>query len=220
MQLAVRKTGPTEPERKPLGLVWVESSYSVLSAGLERTLKTKARIHQGPEPPDEAASAVIYCANGGDVASEVRRLKASAPDAPILVLGPSVDLPLARSALRAEARGFLHAAMSPEQVVRALSVALRGEVVVPRELFKELLREDPPVDLSSVLGPRKQEILELVTKGLSNAEIARHLYLSESTVKQHLRGAYKALGVKNRTEAAKVFRRSNEAGPPTPEGRW
>jgi DNA-binding NarL/FixJ family response regulator len=97
---------------------------------------------------------------------------------------------------------------------------LRGEVVVPRELLRELLREDPPVDLSSVLGPRKQEILELVTKGLSNAEIARHLYLSESTVKQHLRGAYKALGVKNRTEAAKVFRRSNEAGPPTPEGRW
>jgi DNA-binding NarL/FixJ family response regulator len=201
-------------------LVWVESSCPVLSAGLERTLKTKARIHQGPKPPDEAASVIIYCANGGHVASEVSRLKVSAPDAPILVLGPSVDLPLARSALRAEARGFLHAAMSPEQIVNALSVALRDEVVVPRELLRELLREDPPVDLSSVLGPRKQEILELVTRGLSNAEVARHLYLSESTVKQHLRGAYKALGVKNRTEAARVFRRSDQSAPPTPDGRW
>jgi DNA-binding NarL/FixJ family response regulator len=135
------------------------------------------------------------------------------------VLGSSVNLPLARRALRAGARGFLHATMSPEQVGRALSVALKGEVVVPRELLRELLVEEPSVDLSSVLGPRKREILELVTKGLSNAEVARRLYLSESTVKQHLRGAYKALGVKNRTEAARVFRRSDQSGPPTASPR-
>jgi DNA-binding NarL/FixJ family response regulator len=215
MQLAIKETRPTHYEHKPLGLLWVESSYPVLSAGIERTLKAKARIHQGPTPPKEAPSAVIYCANGGDVASEVRRLKAVAPDVPVLVMGPSVDLPLARSALRAKAGGFLHAAMSPEQVGRALSVALKGEVVLPRELLRELLMEEPPVDLSSTLGPRKREVLELVAKGLSNAEIARHLYLSESTVKQHLRGAYKALGVKNRTEAARVFRRSDQSEPPT-----
>jgi DNA-binding NarL/FixJ family response regulator len=224
MQLAIKETGPTHYEHRPLGLIWVESSYPVLSLGLERTLKTKARVHQGPLPPVEAPSAIIYCANGGDVASEVRRLKVSAPDAPVLVLGSTVNLPLARSALRAGARGFLHATMSPEQVGRALSVALKGEVVVPRELLRELLVEEPSVDLYSVLGPRKREVLELVTKGLSNAEVARRLYLSESTVKQHLRGAYKALGVKNRTEAARVFRRSDNSGlpaspPATPEER-
>lgn len=214
LQLAAKETGQTQYKRESFGLVWVDSSYPVLSAGLERTLKGKARIHQGSTPPDETPSAVIYCANGGDVASEVRRLKVSASNAPVLVLGPSVDLTLARSALRAEARGFLHATMNPEQVVHALSVALRGEVVIPRELLKELLVEEPSVDLSSVLGARKREILELVTKGLSNAEVARHLYLSESTVKQHLRGAYKALGVKNRTEAARVFRRNGQSGLP------
>jgi DNA-binding NarL/FixJ family response regulator len=41
---------------------------------------------------------------------------------------------------------------------------------------------------------------------LSNAEIAERLYLSESTIKQHLRGVYKVLGVRNRTEAAKTMR--------------
>jgi DNA-binding NarL/FixJ family response regulator len=41
---------------------------------------------------------------------------------------------------------------------------------------------------------------------LSNAEIAERLYLSESTIKQHLRAAYKLLGVRNRTEAAKAMR--------------
>jgi DNA-binding NarL/FixJ family response regulator len=48
--------------------------------------------------------------------------------------------------------------------------------------------------------------LEMVVEGLSNAEIAGRLYLSESTIKQHLRGAYKVLGVRNRTEAAKTMR--------------
>jgi DNA-binding NarL/FixJ family response regulator len=43
-------------------------------------------------------------------------------------------------------------------------------------------------------------------EGLSNAEIAERLYLSESTIKQHLRAAYKLLGVRNRTEAAKTMR--------------
>jgi DNA-binding NarL/FixJ family response regulator len=47
-----------------------------------------------------------------------------------------------------------------------------------------------------------------VVEGLSNAEIAQRLFLSESTIKQHLRTAYKVLGVKNRTEAATLLRKS------------
>jgi DNA-binding NarL/FixJ family response regulator len=46
----------------------------------------------------------------------------------------------------------------------------------------------------------------MVAGGESNAEIAGHLYLSESTIKQHLRRAYRLLGVRNRTEAAKKMR--------------
>jgi DNA-binding CsgD family transcriptional regulator len=55
------------------------------------------------------------------------------------------------------------------------------------------------------LGHRKLEILRLVAKGLTNAQIAKRLFLSESTIKQYLRAAYKVLGVKNRTEAAQLF---------------
>ncbi len=44
-------------------------------------------------------------------------------------------------------------------------------------------------------------------EGLTNAEIAGRMFLSESTIKQHLRAAYKALGVKNRTEAAAFWRK-------------
>ena len=49
-----------------------------------------------------------------------------------------------------------------------------------------------------------------MAEGLSNAEIGQRLYLSESTIKQHLRAAYKLLGVNNRTEAANLFRRGGK----------
>ena len=48
--------------------------------------------------------------------------------------------------------------------------------------------------------------MEMVVEGLSNAQIAGRLYLSESTIKQHLHAVYRVLGVRNRTEAAKTMR--------------
>ncbi|MBA2781369.1 MAG: response regulator transcription factor, partial [Rubrobacteraceae bacterium] len=50
---------------------------------------------------------------------------------------------------------------------------------------------------------------ELVAGGLPNAQIAKRVFLSESTVKQYLRTAYKTLGVKNRTEATRIWRLNN-----------
>jgi DNA-binding NarL/FixJ family response regulator len=131
------------------------------------------------------------------------------PDAPpIVVFGPQLDLPLARDALQAGASGFVHAEMMPDQLVRALAVVARGELVAPRELLGYVLSKDHPADLDA-LSVRQREILGHVVEGLSNAEIAKRLYLSESTIKQHLRAAYKLLGVSNRTEAANIFRRGD-----------
>ena len=60
--------------------------------------------------------------------------------------------------------------------------------------------------LAASLGTRQKEILGLVGEGLSNAQIAERLFLSESTIRQHLRAAYKVLGVNNRTEAVRLIR--------------
>jgi DNA-binding CsgD family transcriptional regulator len=60
-----------------------------------------------------------------------------------------------------------------------------------------------------VLSVRQREILGHVVEGLSNAEIGRRIYLSESTIKQHLHAAYKRLGMNTCTEAANLFRRSS-----------
>jgi DNA-binding NarL/FixJ family response regulator len=195
---------------RPLGLVWVDCPHSVMSAGLVRALEKRARVHQGLKPPRDVPSCIILCANSHEGLSErvkfYQELSLDAP--PIVVFGPQLDLPLARDALQAGASGFVHAEMMPDQLVRALAVAARGELVAPRELLRYVLTNDHSGDLAA-LSARQREIMGYVVEGLSNAEIGRRLYLSESTIKQHLRAAYKLLGVSNRTEAANLFRRGD-----------
>ena len=181
-----------------------------MSAGLVRALEKRATVYQGPKPPEDIPSRVILCANSHEGLSErLEFYRQQSPDAPpVVVLGPQLDLPLAREALLAGASGFAHAEMMPDQLLRALAVAARGELVAPRELLRYVLTKDQSGDLGA-LSVRQREILGQVVEGLSNAEIGRRLYLSESTIKQHLRAAYKLLGVSNRTEAANLFRRGN-----------
>jgi DNA-binding NarL/FixJ family response regulator len=195
---------------RPLGLVWVDCPRSVVSAGLVRALEKRATVHQGLKPPRDVPSCIILCANNNEGLSErITFYQEVSPDAPpVVVFSPQLDLPLARDALQAGASGFVHAEMMPDQLVRALAVAARGELVAPRELLRYVLTNDQSGDLAA-LSARQREILGYVVEGLSNAEIGRRLYLSESTIKQHLRAAYKLLGVSNRTEAANLFRRGD-----------
>ena len=190
-------------------LVWIDCSHSVMSLGLEQALEGKSRVYVGRETPEGATpSAVILCAEEVEGLSEnVKRAQKMSPNAPILVFGLHADVSLARVAFQSGAQGFIHAGMTPDQVARAVLVAASGEPVAPRELLQHLIIHEDPVDLN-ILSARQNEILELVVDGLSNAQIAARLYLSESTVKQHLRAAYKLLGVKNRTEAARLIRNS------------
>jgi DNA-binding NarL/FixJ family response regulator len=220
----------TPPRNGALGTVWIKSSASsLLSVGLEKALKKGGTtVHRGPQPPTKGAagygapSVIVYSPKDEEVyspkdeeelASGVKELKELNPQAAVVVFGAWADLSLARAAVGAEADGFLHAGMPPGQIARALHKAQNGEEVLPRELLREwvaetMAKEQGP-DLAG-LGERKVEILDLVAKGLTNAQIAKRLYLAESTIKQHLRAAYKRLGVKNRTEAARLLARSSD----------
>lgn len=193
-----------------LGKVWIVCDYPILALGLQEILKSEAQIYEGREiPAGTSPSCVVFCPNGvEEVAKEVRRIHTLSSEAPVVIFGLRVDLSLARAGLQAGARGFMHAGMKPAQIVRALSLATRGQVVVPRELLQGLVVGEEEADLST-LTPRQRQILRLVAEGLTNSQIAENLYLSEFTIKQHLRSAYKALKVKNRTEAARLIRQSS-----------
>ncbi len=201
---------PTESGPKPLGVVSIEDHFPVVALALKEILKGVADVYdEGPHEPYPGAeypSWIVLCPNGKDLASEVRRLKASSPEAAVLIFDMRDEPWLVQKALRAGASGFLHAGMSPEQIVRAFRLAFLGRASVPEGLLEGLLSEERTTTAPSVLTPRQRQIMGLVCEGLSNAQIANRLFLTESTVKQHLRAAYKALRVKNRTEAANLIR--------------
>lgn len=178
----------------------------MVAIGLTRVREGEAQVHLGREPPAEGTPSVAIFGVGGveGLLESVKRLRKQSPSALILVLGLYLDSPTARAALRAGARGCIHAGMQPQQIVRAVRVALGGEIVAPRQLLEYLISNEDFADFD-ILSKRQREVLELVDEGLTNAQIAKRLFLTESTVKQHLRGAYKTLGVSNRTEAAKLI---------------
>ncbi len=193
---------------KPLGLVWVLTpSYSITMAGLKKVLEGKADMHIGGESCAGSPSCVVLYAGGMEEGylEGMGRIRELYPGVPLLVLGSQLDLALASSALKNGADGFVHAGMDPAQVLSAVEVVQRGELAAPRQLLRYLLHQNEKPEIGD-LSARGREILVLVVEGLSNAEIAGRLYLSESTIKQHLRTAYKVLGVHNRTEAAKTMR--------------
>ncbi len=199
----------TSAAKKPLGLVWVVSpSYSITAAGLEKVLEGKAEVRIGGQSLAGSPSCVVLYAGGMEEGclEGMGRIRELYPGVPLLVLGSHLDLGLAWAALKNGADGFVHAEMDPAQVVKAVEVVQKGELAAPRQLLRWYLlsqNENPKIgDLSA----RQREILEMVVEGLSNAQIAGRLYLSESTIKQHLGAVYKELGVRNRTEAAKTMR--------------
>jgi DNA-binding NarL/FixJ family response regulator len=205
MTAAARHTG-CKP-MKPLGVVRIECSYPVLALALREILKDEAHVYEGRKPrgAEDPASVITY-SNRRDVDSEVRRIRTFIPEAAVLVFASHPDTQFVRNALRAGASGFLHAGMRPEQIVRAVRLVSEGKKTVPKELLDVLVAEEDAEPDLAALTPRQRQILELVVEGLSNVEIGKRLFLTESTVKQHLHAAYKLLNVQNRTQAAKLFR--------------
>ncbi len=192
-------------------LVWVDCPYPLLRIGLSSTLVGSARVHAGSEAPSTDPDAVIFGTGGVEGLLEgMKRHRKLHPQAVVLVMGLYLDLSAARSALRAGARGYIHAGMMPDQITRAVEIAMRGEIVAPRALLEYLI-SDPEIPNINILSPRQREIIDLVAEGMSNAQIASRLFLSESTIKQHLRAAYKALGVRNRYEAARLLQNGSQS---------
>jgi DNA-binding NarL/FixJ family response regulator len=136
----VRQAKEQEPE-KSLDSVWISCPYEEeVALSVEEALGAKARVYSGQHlPRAENPSAVLLCPSGADVVSEMKRIRALAPDAPVLVYCQKMEARLAEEALQAGASGFVHAGMPPERIALALSLAFEGEVLIPKGLLGELL---------------------------------------------------------------------------------
>lgn len=105
----------------------------------------------------------------------------------------------AAKALRKGYKGYLYPDQGLEVVVKALEAMARGEVWAERRLVAEVLDNPTPL-----LTPREKEVAALAALGLSNEEIAKELGISVKTVKAHLSLVFQKLGVKRRSELARV----------------
>ena len=140
----VRMKDPA-PENGALGLVWLSCHRDCEGITLpvqEELRKTGVHVHAGKEPPrEEGPSSVLLCPEGEGVAPAVWRVRVLAPHAPVVVFGPTPEAQMAAEALQTGASGFVHAGLSPERIALALSLALEGEVVIPRHLLGYLLAQ-------------------------------------------------------------------------------
>lgn len=114
-------------------------------------------------------------------------------------------------ALRAGASGFLLKDVPADDLVTAIRVIAEGEALLAPSITRRLLdmyaarlpsAEDPTPDALAMLTDRELEVLRLVARGMSNAEIAAELYVSETTVKTHVGHVLTKLGLRDRVQAA------------------
>ena len=111
------------------------------------------------------------------------------------------------AAIKAGATGYLLKEIEPEDLAQAITYTAKGGVIVSPAMASKLLTEFKTgevckVEATSGLSQRELEVLQEVTKGASNKEIAATLFISENTVKTHLRNIMDKLHLANRSQAA------------------
>ena len=136
-----------------------------------------------------------------------RRILAADESARVLIL-TTFDLDeYVYEALRAGASGFVLKDDPPEQLLDAIRVVARGEALLSPAVTKRVIRQFSRVPHAAAprglddLTERERDVFRLIAHGLSNAEIGRELYISDTTVKTHITHILQKLGLRDRVQA-------------------
>jgi DNA-binding NarL/FixJ family response regulator len=188
--------------------------YVVL--GTEDGIEVVAEAENGEEAIDKArelAPDVVLMdvrmprVNGIEAA---RQIRGDVPTTKILMLTVSDEEDDLYEAIKAGANGYLLKEISVEEVAEAIRAVTQGQSLISPSMASKLLNEfnslvkkaeEKQQFPAPALTAREVEVLRLVAKGMSNREIAEELYISENTVKNHVRNILEKLHLHNRMEA-------------------
>ena len=142
---------------------------------------------------------------GMDGVETTRRIRADLPDTKVLILTTFSTADGIAHALEAGANGAIMKNVEFSEFVSAIRTVMAGGRAMSPEI-ERIMKDNPPVPL---LSRRQSEILEAITRGLSNADIAQMLGISLDMVKEHVQTLFAKIGAANRTEAASIALRKH-----------
>ena len=197
--------------------VLIADDHALVRMGLVSLLGTQPDIKVIGEADDGESAVRKACENRpdvvimdflmpkmtGDVATaEIRRLL---PDAKILLLTSYAAAEGIGIALRNGASGVLLKNNDYDELIPAIRRVAAGETIIAPEVVLTM-KKDPPIPQ---LTDRQLEILELITHGFSNSNIASALLIREDSVKKHTNAIFTKLGAANRAEAVAIALRKH-----------
>jgi RNA polymerase sigma factor (sigma-70 family) len=158
-----------------------------------------------------------------DGIAATREVLSALPDAKVVMLTTFEDEDYIFGALAAGASGFLLKRTRPEELIEAIHTVASGDALLSPSITRKVIdraTSRPQVDRVNEsalerLTPREREVLELIARGMSNAEIAEALVVEETTVKTHVKRVLQKLRLRDRVQAV-IF--AYESGLATPGG--
>jgi DNA-binding NarL/FixJ family response regulator len=200
--------------------VLVVDDQELFRRGLTMLLGVESDIEVVGEAADGVSAAALAASTQPDVVlMDVRMprqtgieacaaLKDAAPQARIIMLTVSDDEADLYDAVKSGASGYLLKDSSIEEVAQAIRVVADGQSLISPSMaiklldeFKQMARTDRQAVPTPRLTERELEVLRLVAQGLNNREIAKQLFISENTVKNHVRNILEKLQLHSRMEA-------------------
>lgn len=194
---------------KPIRIILADD-HPPLRAGLAAILNSQAGLEviaeagSGREVMDLQERADVYIMDlrmpDGDGLQTIKSLMARDPVTKVLVLTTYDNEEDIFHALEAGARGYLLKDTTKEEIVAAVRQIHQGDRYLPQAVAARLA--DRLVRPS--LTPRELDVLRLVSRGRTNKEMAAAMFISEETVKTHMKSLFQKLGVHDRAEAVSV----------------
>jgi DNA-binding NarL/FixJ family response regulator len=156
-----------------------------------------------------------------DGLTATRLVATELPDVRVVILTASDDEADLFEAIKSGAQGYLLKNLEADEFFQALASVMAGEPVLTprlaRRLLQELAQRPAAQEQAAALTDREREILELLVQGItSNRELAERLFISENTVKYHLKNIMAKLHLENRAQVIAYALRTGLVKPPGP----